>query len=163
MIELLLGATILASVPKAVDDTLKNPPPVTREEFLALQQRQLRFEKIHSDYIGCVAEAAAWTGGDLLTTGLNDVDNNPNVKEGNVLGVNPDARGGLKFVQLGADILLCWKSAERAYDDKDEGKLISIAKWVSRSTRAGIILNNLLMLFFGKSFIPGAMPKVEVK
>lgn len=154
MIGLLLAATIAGSIPSAVEKTLQSPPEVTREEFLALQARQLRFEEIHSDYIGCLAEAAAWTGGDLLTTGLN-WDKNPHAKEGNVLGLNADARAGLKFAQLGADILLCWESSKRARNSKEEGQIVAVSKWTSRGTRALIVLNNLLMLFTGKSFIPG--------
>lgn len=151
MISLLLASSIAASIPGAVERTLADPPQVTREEFLVLTQRVDRAEKIRDSTIACIAESLVLTGADLGSTGLA-WDQCPTCKESNPLGLNSDARVGLKFAETGAEVGLCLLSAKKQHGDKAEPGY-RLARWPARIMRLLIVANNLYATFTGKSLI----------
>lgn len=152
MLTFMLAATIIGSIESSVTKTLQDPPEVTRLEYEQLRLRVLQNEEVRDKFVGCVAEGVGWNGGDLITTGFN-WHVNPEAKEANPLGINSDARLGLKFAQTAADMLLCLEASKRGSEGKEQGRTIEVAKWISRIVRGFIVFNNSLGIATGKTLI----------
>jgi hypothetical protein len=133
---------------------------ITRQEFDVWTKRVIRNEEIRDETISCTVESLGWTGGDLFTTGWSWENCQP-CKEANPLGINQDARAGLKFAQLGGDLALCLFQAKNRKSDGQAGTKTTIGKWVSRAVRAAIIVNNSYAAITGKGLVKWGQPKPE--
>lgn len=148
MIQLLLAATILGSIPAAVDKLQLQPEDPAILPLLAeLEARVARNEKIRDSVISCISESLIATGADLGTTGVA-LDRCPACKESNPLGVNVETRVGLKFAETGAEIGLCLLGAKHM--EKDPTSNHRHAKWIARALRILIIMNNSYAAVSGK-------------
>jgi hypothetical protein len=148
MLTLVLAATILSSVPSAIDKLqLPLEDPAMMGLLAELEARVARNEQIRDSVISCISESLIATGADLGTTGVA-LDRCPTCGESNPLGVNVETRVGLKFAQTGAEIGLCLLSAKHMQTDPTSSH--RHAKWLSRALRLLVIVNNSYAAVMGK-------------
>ena len=154
MFPLLLAATILGSIPRAVERTLAQLPEDEPAAVLArlkeLEARTARNEKIRDDTISCISESLMGTGADLGTTGLAR-ERCKTCGEANPLGTSADTRNALKFFQTGIEVGGCLLAAKHENSDPNKGH--RHGKWIMRALRWGIVANNLYAVLAGKPLV----------
>jgi hypothetical protein len=168
MIQLLLAASILGSVPAAVEKTLSTPracfgleepdaaclsalqEPVTlvtmQEHLDAINAMEIRLkfiEEVADTTASCIREAFILAGGDLMSTAANQKWC-PDCEEGNIFGFAPEARVAMKIGQLGVQIDQCYRAA------KNGKKANGVVTWANRGIQGFAIVTNIISAITGK-------------
>lgn len=146
MTGLLLAASILGSVPAAVEKTLQDQPPlelITRQEFEA---RLGEIKRVADSTASCVREGFVLAGADIMS-GAAAWRFCEECEEANPLGVDKEGRLGMKVAQLGFVIERCYAAAKN-------GKQVSgVVKWINRIVTGLVVANNAISAAKGTPLI----------
>lgn len=153
--------TIAGSVDPIVGRMLQEGPLelISRTEFEQLKARVELNEHVRDFTIGCISESLIGTGIDLGTTAVGGA-RCEECAEANPLGLNIEARVGMKFFQTGAEVGTCLLEAKKKHEsaaDNHSGWL----KWAKRVARAIPIVINGYSIVTGKPLIKWGTPSRE--
>jgi len=148
MIGLVLAASILGSVPSAVEAAAQlhegdNVANLERKIAL-LEERLTRDEEIAIATWKCFNRALVGAGADLMTTATT-LARCPTCREANPLGFNSEARVALKLTQLGTTGAGCYVLNKDGH--KTAAKVVS---WTSLLGQLFFAGNNLIHTIRGK-------------
>lgn len=111
MINLILAAGILASIPAAIDRTqeVDDFPRLTKLEgrVLVLEAGRVADRAETQERGKCLKRSLIGAGADLYSTGWA-LARCPNCREANPLGLNVESRVGLKTLEIGAAVGACY-------------------------------------------------------
>ena len=149
MITTILAASLLSSIPQAIDYTnsqkcfgIKNPEQFqlcVEDRLMALEQTVKDHERIAVNTWKCFNGALVGGGMDLGTTALALADHPTEVKEANPLGFNVESRVALKFAQVGITGWGCY-----ILEKTGHSKMASIASKSSLLAQLGFAANNFI-------------------
>jgi hypothetical protein len=138
VIPLLLAASLLQSVPAAVDATLAKHQAEDEARIAQLEARVLRDEQIAVATWQCFNRALIGAGADLMSTAVALKDN-PQAQEANPLGFNTEARVALKLGQLGVTGATCYIANKSGHPTT--AKIVS---WTSFAVQMAATINNII-------------------